>query len=334
MKKSILIITIICVLFSSVIFAADKVVPNTAGNVTTEVMSEAFKALDNKKAMSSTVQVGDKTIITFFEVKSFFLNGTFGTPVKGSGVVGKIDLTPYAVMIVSPDDVKMIPVMKEKPIFTQIVNALPTLLETVMKYFMVDSKSVTVVEEPVDTEVVGKSDELIEEKVEAPVEEISTENPADELAQRLMKASKKEELTEISKKAESLLQSNPDDSMLNAVAGYSLMRSIDDKTPPLQQMSIGMKASNLLDKAVKLDPENPLANLGVAWMNLYNPMGSVDKSVKSFEKVLEIQPENSEAMIGLIQAYQKVGKNEEAKNIAKKGMELYPDEEYFKSILK
>lgn len=327
--KKLLFTLIVLMVICFPAFAEAKVVPNTVGNVTSEVMKQAFDSLNSGKAMSTSVQVGDKTIITFFEVKSFFLNGTFGTPVQGSGVFGKLDFTPYAVMIVSPEEVKMIPVMKEKPIFSQIIDAIPSIVETVMKYFMVDQSS----------GIISEKQPIIENSESKTysgedTEEASKIYDTSDLTDRLMSATTKEEFTSISKECEELLTGNPNNPTINAVAGYALMRTIDEKTPPLQQMTLAMKSQNLLEKAAKLDPENVVANLGLGWMNLYSPMGSVDKSISLFEKVIASEPGNMDAMVGLIQGFEKKGQTDKAKEIAKKGLEINPDMEYFKNILK
>lgn len=129
MKKiSVLLVGIL--ILSSFAFAAQDVKDLTIG-----MLSEALSSLKADVAIGSPITVGNKTLIPLFKAQTGFGGGGGGPNgvVYGSGVGGGLDFVPFAVIVVTENDVVVIPILNEKPFFEQLVDALPKLLPIVMQ---------------------------------------------------------------------------------------------------------------------------------------------------------------------------------------------------------
>jgi uncharacterized spore protein YtfJ len=125
--KKILIVLIVGVLLSGFVFSQN------AQDMTIGMLSEALSTLKADVAIGSPVTVGNMTLIPLFKATTGFGGGGGGPDgvVYGSGVGGSLEFLPYAIVIISESEVKVVPVLNQKPFFEQLVDALPKILPMV-----------------------------------------------------------------------------------------------------------------------------------------------------------------------------------------------------------
>lgn len=81
-------------------------------------------------------------------------------------------------------------------------------------------------------------------------------------------------------------------------------------------MNYGGKIKENLDRALKLDPENPLVHVSMGMQDYYTPPavgGSMERAANHFRRALQYDPENAEAWLWLGLALKAQKKNAEAK---------------------
>ena len=93
-------------------------------------------------------------------------------------------------------------------------------------------------------------------------------------------------------------------------------------------MKYGTCALDEVNKAIQLDPKNPLGYLSRGVGNYYLPPqfgGGVDKAIADFQKTIEMDPKLAEAHLWLGVALRKANRNAEARKAFEKSLQLNPN---------
>lgn len=113
---------------------------------------------------------------------------------------------------------------------------------------------------------------------------------------------------------------------------------------PMKGMLYGSKSSSLVASAKEVAPDSPLVQKLYASSKLYTPEmfgGSLKEAVTSYEKSIELYEKGNlennwlyiDALAGLAVAYQKTGRESDAKAVLEKALEIEPEHGWAKSIL-
>lgn len=113
---------------------------------------------------------------------------------------------------------------------------------------------------------------------------------------------------------------------------------------PMKGMLYGSKSSSLVESAQGIAPNSPLVQKLFASSKLFTPEmfgGSPKKAVVSYEKSIELYEKESlennwlyiDALVGLAMAYQKTGRESDAKATLEKALKIEPEHGWAKSIL-
>mgnify|MGYP000990151480 FL=1 len=92
-------------------------------------------------------------------------------------------------------------------------------------------------------------------------------------------------------------------------------------------MKYGKCALDEVNKAIQLDPKNPMGYLSRGVGNYYLPAqfgGGVDKAIADFQKTIEMDPKIPEAHLWLGVALRKANRNAEARKAFEKSLQLNP----------
>lgn len=92
-------------------------------------------------------------------------------------------------------------------------------------------------------------------------------------------------------------------------------------------MKYGKCALDEVNKAIQLDPKNPMGYLSRGVGNYYLPPqfgGGVDKAIADFQKTIEMDPKSAEAQLWLGVALRKANRNAEARKAFEKSLQLNP----------
>lgn len=101
-------------------------------------------------------------------------------------------------------------------------------------------------------------------------------------------------------------------------------------------MKYGKCALDEVNKAIQLDPKNPLGYLSRGVGNYYLPSqfgGGVDKAIPDFKKTIEMDPKLAEAYLWLGVAQRKAKRNAEARKAFQKSLQLNPNRLWAKQQL-
>jgi tetratricopeptide (TPR) repeat protein len=101
-------------------------------------------------------------------------------------------------------------------------------------------------------------------------------------------------------------------------------------------MKYGRCALDEVNKAIQLDPKNPLGYLSRGVGNYYLPSqfgGGVDKAIADFQKTLEMDPKIPEAHLWLGVALRKANRNADARKALEKSLQLNPNRVWAKQQL-
>lgn len=302
--------------------------------------SGILNSFTGRNIVGEAKQIGEISIIPIFSADFFSFTNTSDASDDqnvAQGFSGSANFLPFAILVIDANGVRTVPVRNYKSVFEQLINALPELMPFVQEIFgffrvagTAQGVAITPSQEPPEIQ------NLITEEVVSEIAVVSEgTNPVEEQIQNLYNLSMREQPVEtvqrILEETKALLPQKPEDARLHALYGYATMRLIQS-APVLQQMRMALEAQKELDTALKLDAESILALLSNGWMNLYNPMGKIDVSISSFEKVIALDEKNLEAIIGITQSYEKKKQSESAKEWAKKGLLLDPQNEYLLTI--
>ncbi|HPE68702.1 MAG TPA: spore germination protein GerW family protein [Thermotogota bacterium] len=327
MKKT-MVLLLLSVLVGAFAFA------NDAADLSTAILGEYLSGMSSDMMVGSPIELPGKTLVPLFEGEGGFFNVSGGPEgvVYGTGVGGGLNVIPFAVIVVSEQGVEVVPVSNRVSALGQLMEALPQIIPMVMQFFMLEQSSAApMVQEPARQVQVRVEPQPVEREVVQTLKPDPLEHRINELYDTVpMQGMAKDK--QILGEVKALSQQFPEDSRLHALSGYMQMMQIEDANP-LAQMKMAVEAQKEIDRALQLNPDDRLALESNGWMNLYNPMGNLAKSAECFEKVLSMEPDNAEIMEGLVQAYQKMGKMDQAKEIARRGLELQPGNEVFKGIL-
>jgi tetratricopeptide (TPR) repeat protein len=98
----------------------------------------------------------------------------------------------------------------------------------------------------------------------------------------------------------------------------------------------GPRAKKELLKALKLNPQNPRAYIGLGIWKLKAPEffgGNIEGAIKNLKEAIQISPDIYEAYVWLGIAYKKKGKIDEAKMVLEKALVISPNNDWVKSEL-
>lgn len=98
----------------------------------------------------------------------------------------------------------------------------------------------------------------------------------------------------------------------------------------------GPRAKKELLKALKLNPQNPRAYIGLGIWKLKAPEffgGNIEKAIKNLKRAIQISPNIYEAYVWLGIAYKKKGKVNQAKVFLEKALAISPNNDWGKSEL-
>jgi tetratricopeptide (TPR) repeat protein len=101
-------------------------------------------------------------------------------------------------------------------------------------------------------------------------------------------------------------------------------------------MKYGRCALDEVNKAIQLDPKNPLGYLSRGVGNYYLPAqfgGGVDKAIADFQKTIEMDQKIAEAHLWLGVALRKASRNAEARKAFEKSLQLNPNRVWAKQQL-
>lgn len=101
-------------------------------------------------------------------------------------------------------------------------------------------------------------------------------------------------------------------------------------------MKYGKCALDEVNKAIQLDPKNPLGYLGRGVGNYYLPAqfgGGVEKAIPDFQKAIDMDPKLAEAHLWLGVALRKANRNAEARKAFEKSLQLNPNRVWAKQQL-
>lgn len=325
MKKGIVMMVIVS-LAAGMMLASGEMVDFSA-----QTLKEAFQAVSADSAIGSPIQIGDAWFIPLFEQKVGFGGGSGGVPLMFGFSGGSIELLPYAMLMVSPTETKVLPVSNVKPFFEQVIDALPKIMPIVMDvvgYFMIAQDAYVsepgIVEREVHIE--REKDDRVDTKPLTKEEQVLR-------LQRMLETDQTKETYEgMVRQIEGLISQYPESAELQALSGQAMMM-LGTKSQGLGQLQMAMRAMAAFNNALAMDPENVRAIMGLAWIDLYSPTGNVQNSIAGFEKVLSMQPANLEALIGAAEAYNKAGNKEKAQEMARRGLEIDPGNAQLKAII-
>ena len=289
------------------------------------ILSEAIRGFTGDHVVGEPIVAGEVVIIPSCSADFSFgeISGGPDGEVWGSGASGKLNFLPYAIAIVDQKGVRVLPVSNKKTFFEQVVEALPKLMpivQQVIGYFSLNSGSAAL-----EMPKTG-SEQIIDVETLQPTDRVA------ELYHRVQLGLPPEDYQEILAEARELLPEDPGNAKLHSVNAYATMMMIQ-KAGPLQQIRMALEAQKEIDTALSLDPNDILGLISQGWMNLHNPMGRIDLAEAAFEKVLSIDPEHLEALMGLTMVYEKMGRSEKVKEWAEKGLALDPENEYFLNLI-
>jgi tetratricopeptide (TPR) repeat protein len=101
-------------------------------------------------------------------------------------------------------------------------------------------------------------------------------------------------------------------------------------------MKYGRCALDEVNKAIQLDPKNPLGYVSRGVGNYYLPSqfgGGTDKAIPDFEKAIEMDPKLAEAYLWLGVAERKANRNADARKAFEKSLQLNPNRIWAKQQL-
>jgi len=106
-----------------------------AGQLSMAMIEEFSNVVTGNSAMGEPIVAGNKTIIPLFEIQAGFGGGGGGPGMMmGAGSGGGVDILPFSVIIITDDEVQVIPVTNRVSFFEELINALPKLVPMVMEY--------------------------------------------------------------------------------------------------------------------------------------------------------------------------------------------------------
>ncbi len=317
MKK----VSIMVLIFALV--AVGSFASNDLTDFSARTMKEAFAAISADSAIGSPITVGTTYIIPLFEQKASFGGGSGGVPLMFGISGGGVELLPYAVLVIRDHEVEVLPVSNVKPFLEQIVDALPKIIPIVMDvmgYFMVSQTP------PAPVDIRPERAVPVEEKVTTimePEEPPTIDEQIARVQQMLETDQSKETYEAYLKLLEELLRLYPDNAELHALSGQTMMMLIAH-AQGLGQLQLAMRSTAAYNSALEKDPNNLRALIGMAWMDLYSPTGNLQNSIQGFERVLSIEPNKLEALIGAAEAYTKAGNHAKAQEMVQRGLAIDP----------
>jgi uncharacterized spore protein YtfJ len=293
-------------------------------------LSTILYAFSADNVIGKPQQIGEITIIPVFSAEVSFGYYSVGSDseIQGSGSGGTSDFLPFALIVIDSENVRIIPVTNKKTLISQIVDALPDLLpviQQVMGYFMIDENNPVINQN-------NSENSLSMESSGSDAETEVRQNRISVLYNEAYEELSIETCRSMYEEVKELLPSEMNNAKAHALYGYLTMQLIE-KAPPLQQIRMAMEAQKEIDKALLLDPEDVLGLIGNGWMNLYHPAGKVEIAIASFEKALSVEPDNANALTGVIKSYEKANNKELVVEWAKKALQLYPESEFFGSFI-
>lgn len=301
------------------------------------LLETAFSHLNGDMAAGKPVEAGNTIIIPLFQVNSGFIAMSGEEKIFVGGTAGGVEMIPFSVILVSGADIRILPIQNRVPFLQQVVSALPKLIPIaveVIKYLSIEQTSSVKGEIQYDVQLKEGKAEISEIPVSTVIpEDVSLIERIGHIQSKLIPAGENQSvLKEVSAECDELLVKYPENNDLLALKAYSSMMQIGNANP-LMQMKIAVEVQNSFNKILSEDSSNFIANLGNGWMNLFNPMGKIETSISSFEKVLETDPDYLDAIYGLVQAYEKAGNKEKALEYSKIGLLLDPENELFIKII-
>jgi len=309
-------ISIMILIFAFV--AVGSFASNDLTNFSAQTMKEAFAAISADSAIGSPITVGNTYIIPLFEQKASFGGGSGGVPL---------------IFGFSGGGVELLPVSNVKPFLEQIVDALPKIIPVVMDvmgYFMVSQTP------PAPVDIRPERAGPVEEKVTTimePEEPPTLDEQIARVQQMLETDQSKETYEAYLKLLEELLRLYPDNAELHALSGQTMMMLIAH-AQGLGQLQLAMRSTAAYNNALDRDPDNLRAIIGMAWMDLYSPTGNLQNSIQGFERVLSVEPNKLEALIGAAEAYSKAGNHEKAQEMVQRGLAIDPSNQQLLELRK
>jgi tetratricopeptide (TPR) repeat protein len=125
---------------------------------------------------------------------------------------------------------------------------------------------------------------------------------------------------------EAAVKLKPDNSEYHRVLGTLCGQAIAGGNL-LIGMKYGKCALDEVNKAIQLDPKNPLGYLSRGVGNYYMPSqfgGGVDKAIDDFQKTISMDPKIAEAHLWLGVALRKANRNADARKAFEKSLQLNP----------
>ena len=135
--------------------------------------------------------------------------------------------------------------------------------------------------------------------------------------------------------AEKAVSMKPDNSEYHRLLGTLCGQAIAGGNV-LIGMKYGKCALDEVNKAIQLDPKNPLGYLSRGVGNYYLPSqfgGGVEKAIPDFKKTIDMDPKLAEAYLWLGVAERKANHNAEARKAFEKSLQLNPNRIWAKQQL-
>jgi len=125
----------------------------------------------------------------------------------------------------------------------------------------------------------------------------------------------------------------------NSITAHLMLAKISgelaQKSKGVDQMKYGIKTIKEYEKVITLDPENLEGLIGYGYSKLYAPapLGSLKQAQESFEKALKLDPQNVAALLGMAETLKKMGFEHKAEEYYKKVLEIDPNNKTAKEAL-
>lgn len=154
---------------------------------------------------------------------------------------------------------------------------------------------------------------------------------SDQIAQRMLEQGKeylKEQDWEKAKETfEELLAIRPDWAQVHSLLGQALSELSMAASEMGDRIEFGMRAFQEFARALEIDPtdSHALVARGYARLAAPPPLGGADLAIQDFQEALTYNPQSAEAWLGLAEAYRKKGEQDKAEECYRKVLEIEPD---------
>lgn len=151
-----------------------------------------------------------------------------------------------------------------------------------------------------------------------------------------------EQIAETVERIRAAIGEDPTNAELRVALGTALVAKLQNDTPPgIQQGIVWGQADQAYAKAIELDPAHWTARYSRAFGTSFIPpqFGRQPEAIRQFEELVALQeqgapePEHAQSYFQLGRLYNESGNVEKAREVWRRGLALFPDDDQLKEML-